>query len=62
VRVRLCLCLALTHTTGGHIRSFNVNIDYSGLNFKDLVDSKEKELVHAALQSTPAQTQRRDRD
>jgi len=30
-------------------RSFIVNIDYSGPDFKSLLDSKERELIQAAL-------------
>lgn len=28
---------------------FNVNVDYSGLHLREIVDSKETELIHAAL-------------
>ena len=33
-------------------RSFIVNIDYSGPDFKNVLDSKEREMIQAALQST----------
>lgn len=33
------------------VTRFNVNVDYSGLHLRDILDSREKDLIYGALNS-----------